>query len=355
MNSDPTNLSPQPQIEPLTLSLLGRFFGVPLLIIVLIVAGAITVVILFGAPASPAPRSLETLLLAAEADAGLKNMGMLLPPDKEYWQTNLELAERIEKQEFTDAELKAVAERLAAVIGVELAKLDQLTLSSSHANSVSVHSATKLEFLIRAIGKTRRPEAVTPLLGILASKRTPFIIVALQQLGDMHELPEARATVPSIVGLLKPSTDAETRMMASAALSVLANPKDPEVVGVLNELRLAEEGEVAWNAALALARLGSTAGRSTLLDLLDREFWEKGERYQVTDDKDQIRRFTMPPQRVDDLLIAAMNAAANLEDPDLWALIERLGSDKSLNVKARASELLKDRSSAAQSKHSVSG
>lgn len=355
MNNEPTNLSPtpEPQIEPLTLSLLGRFFGVPLLIIVFIVAGAVTVVILFGAPAAPAPRSLEALLQATETDAGLKSMGMLLPPDKEYWQTNLELAERIEKQEFTEVELESIAERLAAVVRAELAKLDQHPSSPGSVAAGSVAMSTKLEFLIRALGRTKRPEAVPVLMDVLATQKRPFINVAIQQLGNMHQLPDARASVPALVKLLKAPAEAETRMMASAALSVLAEPRDPTVIQALNEMRLAEEGEVAWNAALALARLGSFIGKSTLLDLLDREFWEKGDRYQVTDEKNQIRRFGMPPQRVDELLIATMDAASRLDDPEIWVLIERLASDKSLSVKAKAIALRNRREKAVQSMQPV--
>lgn len=343
-------------MEPLTLSLLGRFFGVPLLIIALIVGGAITVVLLFGAPASPTARSVEALLQAAETGAGIKSMGMLLPPDKEYWQTNLELAERIEKQEFTAAELTTIAERLAAVIRAELAKRGRSAANAEEppGGGTTANSA-KIEFLIRAIGKTKRPEAVATLHEVLSTQREPFVRMAIQQLADLHHLAETREVIPALLALLQPSHGAETRMMAAAALSVLATSQDRDVLTALNQLQLAEEGEVAWNAALALARLGSAAGKSTLLDLLDREFWEKGQRYQVADKEGQVRRFAMPPQRVDELLKAAMEAAAHLDDPDLWALIERLQSDTSLTVRAKAMEILNLRQHEVESASSVAG
>lgn len=323
------------------MSLLGRFFGVPLVIIVLIVAGAITVVLLFGAPASPAPRSLEELLQAAETDAGLRSLGMLLPPAKEYWQSNLELAERIEKQEFGEDERAAMAARLAAVVRADMKKLEEA--SAGVGEAAARERAIKLEFLIRALGKTRRVEAVGPLLEVAGSRRWPLVNAAVQQLGDLRALPESRAAVPVLVGLLEGSGEAVTRMMACTALSVLAEPGDARVIGALNAARLAEEGEVAWNAALALARLGSDAGTSTLLDMLERSFWESGARYEVKDEKDQTRRYAMPPQRVDAMLIAAMDAASRLESAALWSAIERLAADRSPGVRGKALSLLKRR------------
>lgn len=139
------------------------------------------------------------------------------------------------------------------------------------------------------------------------------------------------------------SGEAVTRMMACTALSVLAEPGDARVIGALNAARLAEEGEVAWNAALALARLGSDAGTSTLLDMLERSFWESGARYEVKDEKDQTRRYAMPPQRVDAMLIAAMDAASRLESAALWSAIERLAADRSPGVRGKALSLLKRR------------
>lgn len=355
MNAEQIQSTPDPQLEPLTFSLLGRFFGVPLLIIAVIVSGAITVVLLFGAPASPAPRSLETLLQAVESEAGIKNMGMLLPPDKEYWQTNLELAERIDKQEFTATEMDAIAERLSAVVILELDRMKQAAAESANGPYSSGARHAKQEFLIRALGKTQRAKAVETLLEVLASQNFSFVNVAIQQLGDMHQIPEARAASASLLPFLKATFPSETRMMAVAALSVLADPGDQVILAALNDLRLAEEGEVAWNAALALARLGSIGGKSTLLDMLDRSFWEQGERYQVTDEKNQVRRFVMPPQRVDDMLIATMDAVARVNDPELWALIDGLRSDKSLSVKAKAVELTNRRAKMTASAPTVSG
>ena len=49
----------------------------------------------------------------------------------------------------------------------------------------------------------------------------------------------------------------------------------------------------------------------------------------------------MPPIRVEALLMAAMDAAANLQDDDLWGMIDRLKSDSSPAVRGKAMELTK--------------
>ena len=98
-----------------------------------------------------------------------------------------------------------------------------------------------------------------------------------------------------------------------------------------------------WSAALALARLGSDAGKSTLLELCDRSFLESGERYTITDSAGNVRRYALPAQRVDELLMAVIDAASNLDDADVWGMIQRLGSDPSPAVRAKAAATLKTR------------
>ena len=49
---------------------MGRFFGVPLLIIATIVGGACAVVLLFGGPSSQPRRSVNELLQVLEGSSG---------------------------------------------------------------------------------------------------------------------------------------------------------------------------------------------------------------------------------------------------------------------------------------------
>ena len=331
-----TDSSDLPTAEPMTFSLLGKFFGVPLMIIASIVGGAVVVVLLFGGPASPQRRSVESLLQALEADSGQRSMGLLLPREKEPWQAALELSVRLgdkEKEaEFADGELQSIAVRLARMVQADLADIEH-RLAADPARGAR---SRRLEFLIHALGRTERPEAIEPLLVVLGRRREPYATVAMQELGRLHGMPEARRAIEPIVSMIKTSTKPETQLMACTVLSVLAAPGDREVIDALAATRLANDGEVAWSAALALARLGSDAGKSTLMDLLDRSFLESGERYRVADASGRIRRYPLPPQRVDELLMAAIDAAARLDDTEVWEMIVGLEADPSPVVRGRA-------------------
>ncbi len=330
---DPGDL---PALEPMTLSLLGKFFGVPFVIIGTIVGGAVVVVLLFGGPASPQGRSVESLLQALEASRGEKSMGLLLPREKEPWQAALELSVRLankdQEAELADGELQSIAVRLAAMVEVALEGSDRFP-AEDPGRRVRSH---RLEFLIHALGRTERPEAIDPLLEVVRHGGEPYATVAMQELGQLHELPEVRQAIEPIIAVMRASARPETQLTACTVLSVLATPDDRQVIGALSALRLRSDGEVAWSAALALARLGSPAGKSTLLDLLDRSFLESGERYRVIDTDGSIRRYPLPPQRVDKLLMAAIDAASRLDDAEVWEMIGQLESDPSPAVRGLA-------------------
>ncbi len=332
-----------PDIEPMTWSLMGRFFGVPLLIIGTVVGGAVVVVLLFGGPAAPDQRSLESLLQALEASSGERSAGVLLPREKELWQTALELSERLRRKEaeLTEVELIGVSQRLATMVETELEHLDRITAFGDDLAPQRELRSNRFDFLLRALARTERPEAVGPLITVIRSGREPYVSVAIQQLADLHALPEARSAVDPILQALQKSARTETLLMACTALSVLAEPDNQRVIEALSQARLAHDGEVEWSAALALARLGSPAGKSTLLDLLNRQYLESGDLYQVTDESGNVKRYRLPPNRVESLLIAAMEAVANVDDADLWAMIDRLKSDPSPAVRGKATELIK--------------
>ncbi len=335
----------RPDLEPMTFSVLGRFFAVPLLIIGAIVGGAVLVVVLFGGPSAPHERPLDELVQALEATTGESSFGMLLTREKEHWQTALELSVRLKEKEkepdLTEERLENVAGRLAAMIRTDLGFFDQTQQTqASRSDQLQIRSK-RLEFMIHALGRTGCGKAVETLIDIVRSGREPFVQVALQELAEQHEMPETRPAIEPIVALLGRGMSSETRLIACTALSVLAAPSDATVIEALSRVRLEADGDVAWSAALALARLGSSAGKSTLLDLLDRSFLESDGLFHVDDKKKgTVHRFRIPPQRVDEILIAAVDAASHLDDADLWEMIRRLHSDPSPTVRAKVGDTL---------------
>lgn len=326
-------------VPPMTWSLMGRFFAVPFLIISLIVAGAIVVVFLFGGPASPERRSINELLTGLESTNGQRSAGVLLPREKELWQMGLELSQRLTKKEseLTVEELDEVTRRLVRMVETQIL-VDEAPGRADVDSSLDAVRSRRLEFLIHALGRTGRPEAVAPLVQIVKQTREPYVGPALQELGNLNGLPEARASSNEIAALLSRSYRPETAMVASTALSVLAERGDPTAIAALQSLMRTNDGEVAWSAAMALARLGDSSGRTVLMDMLDRNFWQTGERFQVVDEKGQLLRYPMPPQRVDALLIAAIDASSHLTDEALWAAIDSLKSDPTPSVRTKAED-----------------
>ena len=326
-------------LEPLTLSLLGRFFGVPLLIIGVIVGGAVCVVLLFGGPVSAPRTSLDELLQGLEASTGERSLGLLLPAEKALWQQALELTQRLDKRELSDEELIAAGDRLCAMVRSELDTLDKLPTVGAERERQRELRAGRFVFLIRALGKVPRAESVGALVDVLRRKQEPFVAAAAEALGNLREMPSARAAAGDLVGVLGGTFSDETLIVSSTALSVLASPGDATAIEALGRLVVSHEGDVAWSSALALARLGSDKGKSTLLDMLDRSFWEAPDRYQSVDRSGATRRYAMPPKRIEQFLIAAMDASSNLDDAALWESIRKLESDPSLAVRGRAKEL----------------
>lgn len=328
---------------PITLSVIARLFGVPLIIISTIVGGAVAVVLLFGAPTMPERSSVDQLVQSLESSSGERSLGILLPREKQLWQTSLELCERLTLQgsEFTEDELIALAERLGTLVREDLKTVENLPTSGAERGDQRRVRGSRLEFVVRALARTRRAEAVPALIEVVRSKREPFAAVAAQGLGDLHDVPGAREAVGPVVDLLATAEQNETRLIAVTVLSVLAEKGDPRSVEALSAARIKHEGEVAWASSLGLARLGSLNGRTTLLDLLDRGFWEHGERYETTDSSGQTRRYRMPEARVEQWLLAALDACDGLlADAELRGAVERLSTDSSLRVRGRAGELL---------------
>ena len=335
-------------VPPMTFSLLGRFFAVPLLIISVIVGGAILVVLLFGGPAAPDQRTLADLLQSLETSGGERNMGLLLPREKEVWQTALELSVRLENKhndaELKDADLAAIAARLGDMLRADLAHFDDLAAAGADRDTQREYRSERLRFLILALGRTERIEAVAPLLEVLNRGDETYAPSAVQALGYLHEIDAPRAVIAGIVQALQRAQRQETKLLGCTVLSVLADAADAEVVDALRSAYRTAEGEVEWNCALALARLGDSTATATLLDLMDRGFLERDGLYEITDAAGVVHRYSLPPQRVDGVLVAAVEAGAHLDRPDVWTKIGALSSDDpSPAVRERAAALLRKR------------
>jgi len=305
------------------------------------------VVFLFGGPAAPRHRTADELLTALEATSGAKSVGILLPREKELWQTALELTQRLEHKEaeFTDQELDTIAERLGALALADLAHRDTISAFGQAREQQAQVRTTRLEFVLRALGRTGRRAAIKPLEEVIESGWQPFSRVAVAAIGDLGSLPEAASCVDPVLAAMARANSPEALLTCATVLSVIAPHGSETVIKRLDQVRLTHDGEVEWSAALAMARLGSGAGKSTLTDMLDRSFWESGNRYEKRDASGAVHQYPMPPQRVDELLIASAVAVSNTNDADLWESIQKLKSDRSSVVRGRVGKLVMRRES----------
>ncbi len=313
---------------------LGRLFVVPSIIIGVIILCAVVVVLSFGAIASDKEKPISQVLAVLEAGSGEKTAGVLLmPQDKEMWQAAQELALRLENVEAEVApdDLPEVRARLTKLLERDLGESGRLQRRGKQ----------RMFFIMRAAAKAGAAQAVPVLIEALGNADSEVRREALGALALMQDIRQARARAGRIAHML---SDAEpvVRMLACVALSNLADRGDSNVIEALSDAYLTdEEQDVRWNAALTLARLGSSHALPTMADMLTRRYWQKQRvQYESLNGSAVDHLMTDTPNRIDDYLITAIDAASNLDDKVVWNLIEDLADDQASKVAARAKHIL---------------
>ncbi len=331
-----------PDAPVMTASLMARLFGVPLLIICIIVGCAVTVVLLFGSLATDRERSVDDLLTVLETSTGERTAGMLLPKEKELWQVGRELALRLDKKdaELTADELEKVVRRLLGLLSRE----------SARSADLSPMGRKRMHYVMEALARTDAPEAVEPLGEMLSDGSAETRRVALVALAELGQRTSIRSAMKPMTAVLRDDSDATVRMIACASLSSVATPADRDVISAMEKAYLSGDRDVTWNAALALARLGNPKGRSLLLDMLDRSYWEKEVRVRIASGSGTTGDYPMPPQAVNRYLVAAVDASASLDDDGVWAGIRQLQSDAAPEVVAEVRKVLSRRAAASSNK-----
>ncbi len=317
--------------EPPSATLIGRLFVVPAIIVTVMICLAIVVVLFGGTTVGQRP-SIDDLLRTIESDAGKHTAGMMLfPADREVWQAAQELATRLTRknQELTPEQIDQTAERIDRVLGT-------LKKPAGADDEVVRAFQTKQQFLIMALARLNTPRAVDTVAKYLDNTDPQARQAALSGLMEMRDQPAVHERVPAVVQRLDDESPA-VQIVATAAVGVLAKPDDTAAIKALRQ-KLAGDREVQWNAAVALAKLGSKSGKAVLLNMLDRGFWEKS-RVQYQDAAETIDRpFTS--NEIDGYLGVAADAARRLDDADLRAGIERLKNDPSPSVREAARRAL---------------
>lgn len=313
--------------------MLARLFGVPLMIVCAIVGCAVLVVLSFGSITTERERPLNELVSALEAGSGEKTIGVLLPGEKELWQMAQELGARLtnKDRELTAEELESLVDRLSAA----------LARDSEASATLTEMGRKKMHFVMRAIAATELPAAVGPLRAMLSDGDPSTRREALSSLSAMREVSGIDAALPGMIKSLEDS-DSVVRTVACVSISTIASPGDADVVEALRRAYFDDNREVKWNAALGLARLGSPAGKSLLLDMLNRDYWE-GEVPVRKETPQGTREYKMPPGKVVHHLLAAIDGASRLDDAEIREGIKELLRDSAVQVRNAALKVLENR------------
>lgn len=311
---------------PMTASLMARLFGVPLLIVTLIIGSAVVVVLLFGSISSEQERSVDDLLTAMEREPTGKVFDVaLMPADKEIWQAGKELAARLQKKdaELSAEDLRKIVTRLSALIARDL------PMSASFRED----RRGVLHFALAALGATGEPDSIAPLRKCLHAEDWQTRREALKALGSAHKTVGAEASVAEVASLLEDS-EPTVRTVAAFVLTFLASPQDEGVLAQLERAcaRPDQDREARWNAALTLARLGSPRSKDVLLAMLDRRYWAESAPVRQESGGTTTEK-PMPPGQIEAILRATVEAAAKVHDADVRQAIEALGKDESLLVR----------------------
>jgi HEAT repeat protein len=186
-------------------------------------------------------------------------------------------------------------------------------------------------YLALVLGHVADREAVPLLVTGAADEDEQVRIYSLWALGAIAD----PAGLPTLAAAV---TDTDPGIRKTAAYALGAFGDQPAAAESLRSLVDDPVADVRWNAALALARLGSRDGLPVLEQMLDRRLLA-----QIPD---------ITPQQQEDAMISALDALVALDLPIDGAVLDRLADeDPSLKVRQAAIEARKARGSGRQGEH----
>ena len=183
-------------------------------------------------------------------------------------------------------------------------------------------------YLTLALGEVRDARAVDGLVSTLSDPDEQTKIFAAWALGAIGDSRAAPALIP-----LLDHQDPGVRKIAVYALGALDSGGS---IGPLRSLLNDPVEDVAWNAALALARRGDRSGLPLLARMLERSYLD---RVQRPDESGQPRGLS--DGQKEEAILNALQAVARLRDRDHLATLRGLRDlDPDLRVRQAAFEAL---------------
>lgn len=176
------------------------------------------------------------------------------------------------------------------------------------------------QYLALAMGRTGRQEFIPTLIEGLREEKEEnraSLIYALGMLGDEEALPS-----------LYPYVESRNPRIRSVAIAAIGQIGSPKSVNYLQKGLNDVEPNVQWGSAIALAFMGNDSGREILSNMLQRSYLSQ---FKEVDSEE-----------AQNLILAAIEASAKLNDPSLMEQIKEL-SQTDPNMKIRSAALKKYR------------
>ena len=176
------------------------------------------------------------------------------------------------------------------------------------------------QYLALAMGRTGKPVFFEPLTEDIANEKEENLSAVLYAVGMLKDKRGAAVLHPFL-----DHRDARIRSIAVVALGTIGLPSSADR---LKKALRDSEPNVQWGAAVSLAKKGDRAGKSVILNMLDRDY---------------LSRFPeVDPQEQNYLLLSAIEAASALHESELDTRLEQLSKmDSNLKIRAAALEKLK--------------
>lgn len=183
-------------------------------------------------------------------------------------------------------------------------------------------------YLTLTLRELRDPSSVEALLSALDDDDLQTRLYAVEALGAIAD-PRALATLLPLVGAPEP----DLRKVTAHALGSMDGTETRSALrGALNDPII----DVAWNAALSLARIGDPEGAPLLARMLDRDYLRGVTRA----DEEGVPR-SMTERQIRQAMINALHGLVRLEDRSRLGTIRMVaGSDPDLQVRQAALQAL---------------
>lgn len=176
------------------------------------------------------------------------------------------------------------------------------------------------QYLALAMGRTANSVFLQPLLNGLTEEKEANLPALIYALGMLQQKEAASALYPYL--------DHPQARIRSITVVALGNIADARSDSALRKALADPEPNVQWGAAVSLAKMGVAAGKSVLMNMLDRGYLSK---FPEVDAEEQ-----------NNLLLLAINVAAPLRDVNLDERIAQLAKgDKNMTVRSAALDVTK--------------